>query len=231
VRVLPDPAGPTSTSTTRPDVAIARTAAAWSGNNPASTLRVSGFSVGPVASRPAIRRRRSASSRRWEVYCSARWCRNAEDPSARRNAGGTGATSGGVRRTDPASTFSTIAATAASRSAGESKRWCLRAREVSASTFHAVHVDRFTASTVNTSPATTSTSSAGGPVAATGVAGTTVAAQAAGSSPRASATRACQASVRSCSECISFTGLVDSVACWRSRITVAGSGRCPCAAT
>lgn len=66
--VLPAPAGPTSTSTTRPDPATIATAAAWSApsslENPAT---VNGGTVGPVVVRPRSSSLASASSRAWEV--------------------------------------------------------------------------------------------------------------------------------------------------------------------
>ncbi len=122
--VLPAPAGPTSTSITRPDRAILANALTWSAPS-ISALRsglavtrstVTSGTVGPVVVWARSRRQSSAASRASEENRAECLGRNTLVPSGRRNSAGLDASSGGVSRSDTASAASTTIARTASRS-------------------------------------------------------------------------------------------------------------------
>lgn len=156
--------------------------------------------------------------------------RNTEDPSARWNSSGTGARSGGVRRTDPTSAAATIRATTAVPSVGVANRSPAVCRDASAWRFQYRHVDRFSPTTPTTASARRSTIAAGTSPAATGrwVSWPRIdEVQPAGSPSRCTAARVCHSSVRSARDRTVLSGLVDRVACWRSLMIVFDAGPWP----
>ncbi len=90
VVVLPLPAGPTSRSTSRPDVATPSTATAWSSDTrPATTVAtIAVGTVGAPVWLPASSSRASASMIAAVVYTSCPVARNRDVPSGRRNSSG-----------------------------------------------------------------------------------------------------------------------------------------------
>ena len=156
--VLPAPAGPTSTSSIRPDTAMRVSASDWSSPSirpSASGLRVifstivSG-TVGPLTLAARSRSLSSAASWDSEVNTVELFGRNTEVPSDRRNTTGEAASSGGVNRSETSSAASATIATTASRSCMVANRQPIVCREASAMRFHRRQVERFSPTTSTT---------------------------------------------------------------------------------
>ncbi len=242
VRVLPDPAGPTSTSRSRPDPATRCTAAAWSSNSPATAAagdgggragavaagvqqprlgvqQVAGGVPGAVrgperaaAVRPAQRIRDRGRLRRGEQHRAGRDL--GDHPRGRLVAGGSGREP--VRAQRPGRLG--LGVPGRPRGTLARQRRHDRGRRV-------VHDPvqrerRFRRGEPGSGRSRCRCASS-----------TTRPAHARASVPRMCSARRRQASVRSASGWTSFGPRVASVACCRSRSTTAGPGRRPCAAT
>ena len=237
--VFPAPAGPTNTSTTRPDTATDAKAAAWSGPSihpSASGLLVMVSTIarsmlGPVVVRARCRRRSSAARRVSEENSVECLGRNTEVPSGRRNSTGLVTSSGGVRRRDACSAASATMAVMTSRSSTVANRHPIVWRAASAIRFQRRHVERF-------SPTTSTTDRPTCPIRSNGTSSArnsnccspavTVRAHAVASVPSCWLARVRQCSVSSAKDRTCLSGRVASVAWARSFMMVAGDGRLPC---
>ena len=146
VVVFPAPAGPTSRSSCRPEVAMLATAAPCSRlssrTRRSTRSTITGLTVGAVMASDRSSSRSSAASTSCEEYFTECLGRNTLVPSARVNAAGLRASSGGVSDTDCCWAASTTMPTTASRSSADAKRRCMVCRDASAIRFQCDHVDR-----------------------------------------------------------------------------------------
>ena len=241
--VFPAQAGPTSTSTTRPDRAIAVNAADWSGPSIRPSLSgllvmvsmVSKATVGAVIFPARSRSRSSAASKPSEENTVEAEGRKRDVPSGRRNCAGLMASSGGVSLSDACSAVSTTMPVIALRSVVEANRNPMSCRDASACRFQRVHVDRFSPTMLVTvwpiclitSRDMSSARSVEGSIPLL----VNALAQVVTSSPSSCVARCRHSTVRSARERMSLSGRVASVAWARSFNTVRGLGWCPCRAT
>ena len=230
VVVFPVPAGPTRTSTVRPETAIRASASRWSGPSVRPSLSgsfakrsiVSSASLGPAMPRALAISRSSAASNAVDENSVECFGRNLVEPSARRNSAGVTASSGGVSLSDACSAASAIMPTMTSRSSLDANLSHMDCRAASAMRFQRRQVERFSPTVSRAAIMSSGTSSARNnrtPELLGSCCHATLIAHAVASSPRITVARSRHSLVRSSSDRTSFSGRVASVASCNSLMT------------